>query len=72
MPHAESGKSSSAYIPPPPSFTYCHLRLEELDSKIESLRTVQANASTSQAAGISAALLIAEDEKMSIEQLLRI
>lgn len=64
--------AASAYRPPPPSLTYCHLRLEELDARIEALRVAQANASTSQAPEISSALLIAEDEKMSIERMLRI
>lgn len=64
--------ADNAYRPPPPSFTYCNLRLEELAGRIDSLRAAQADASTSQAARISAALLIAEDEQMSIERLLRI
>ena len=59
-------------MPPPPSVTFFSVRLEELDSKIEALRSAHANASASQAARIATELVIAESEKLSIEGLLRL
>ena len=57
---------------PAPSTTWHSCRLDELNSKIDSLRSAQANAPTSQVAAISAALLICEAEKLSIEGALKI